>query len=110
MLQGFLVRGQTNGAGIRLHPNGKLLAIWLAGDQEIDGVPCTSSMNIFQMGLGVISLGTQRMAWFYNNGRLRQAMLSRDIVLQGHSFNAGDVISLTRDGQIDLQAEKLSKW
>ncbi len=110
VLQGHLVRAQDDGAGSRLHPNGRLLAIWLAQDEEIDGVPCTSSGNVFRMGLGVIHLGTQRMAWFHDNGRLQQAMLSQDVTLQGHGLKKGQVISLTPDGKIDLNAKKLSEW
>lgn len=110
ILQGHLVRGQDDGAGNRLHPNGKLLAIWLAQDEVIDGIPCTSSGNVLRMGFGVIRLGTQRMAWFYDNGRLQQAMLAQDLTLQGHSFKKGDVVSLSRDGTVILDAKKLSEW
>lgn len=110
VLQGHLVRGQDDGAGSRLHPNGKLLAIWLAQDEVIDGVPCTSSANVLRMGFGVIRLGTQRMAWFYDNGRLRQAMLSQDVTLQGNDFKKGEVISLDLDGKVDPGAKKLSEW
>ncbi len=110
VLQGHLVKGQDDGAGSRLHPNGKLLAIWLAQDEVIDGVPCTSSGNVLRMGFGVIRLGTQRMAWFYDNGRLQQAMLAQDVTLQGQSFKKGEVISLGLDGKVDLNAKKLSEW
>ena len=110
VLQGHLVKGQDDGAGARLHPNGKLLAIWLVQDEVIDGVPCTSSGNVLRMGFGVISLGTQRMAWFYDNGHLQQAMLSQNVTLQGHSFKRGDVVSLSLDGKVDLSAKKLSDW
>ncbi len=110
VLQGHLVRGQDDGAGARLHPNGKLLAVWLAQDEVIDGVPCTSSGNVLRMGLGVIRLGTQRMAWFHDNGHLQQAMLSQDVSLQGHSFKKGEVISLGPDGKVDLNAKKLYEW
>jgi hypothetical protein len=58
----------------------------------------------------VIRLGTQRMAWFYDTGRLQQAMLSRDFTLQGQSFAKGDVISLGPDGKVDLTAKKISDW
>lgn len=107
VLQGHLVEGQDDGAGIRLHRNGKLLAIWLAQDEVIEGVPCTSSGNPFRMGLTAARLGTQRMAFFHDNGHLQQAMLSQDITLQGHSFKKGDVISLDGDGKVDLNAKKL---
>jgi hypothetical protein len=101
------VKGQDDGRGARLHRNGKLLAIWLAQDEMIDGVPCTSSGNPFRMGLTAARLGTQRMAWFYENGHLQQAMLSQDFIVQGHSFKKGEVISLTLDGQVDVHAKKL---
>ena len=110
VLQGHLVRAQDDGAGSRLHPNGKLLAIWLVQDEIIDGVPCTSSGNVLRMGFGVIWLGTQRMAWFHDNGHLQQAMLSQDFILQGRSFKKGEIISLSPDGQVDMNAKKLSKW
>jgi hypothetical protein len=110
VLQGHLVRGQDDGAGNRLHPNGKLLAIWLAQDEVIDGVPCSSSGNVLRMGLGVIHLGTQRMAWFYDTGRLQQAMLAHDFTLQGHHFTKGEVISLDPDGRPVPGAKKLFEW
>lgn len=110
VLQGHLVKGQDDGAGSRLHPNGKLLAIWLVQDEVIDGVPCTSSGNILRMGFGVLRLGTQRMVWFYDNGRLQQAMLSEDVTLQGHSLKKGEVVSLDLDGKVVLNAKKLSQW
>jgi hypothetical protein len=50
------------------------------------------------------------MAWFHDNGHLQQAMLSRDVTLQGHSFKKGDVINLDPDGKVDLKAKKLSEW
>ena len=59
------------------------------------------------MGLRAMSLGTRRMAWFYDNGRLQRAMLSRDAVIQGHTFKRGDIIRLRRDGTVDLTAPTL---
>jgi hypothetical protein len=50
------------------------------------------------------------MVWFYDDGHLQQAMLSQDFSLQGHSFKKGDVISLGPDGQVDMNAKKLSDW
>ena len=105
-IQGHRIWGHEDGAGNRLHPNGTVRAIWLAGDQEIDGIPCTTSGNVLRLGMRVMSLGTKRMAWFHDNGRLQQAMLSRDAVIQGHAFKKGDLISLRRDGTLDLAAPK----
>lgn len=106
-IQGHRIWGHEDGQGNRLHPNGTVRAIWLAGDQEIDGIPCTTSGNVLRMGMRVMSLGTKRMAWFHDNGRLQQAMLSRDAVIQGHAFKKGDLISLRRDGTLDLAAPTL---
>lgn len=110
VIQGHLVRAQDDGAGARLHPNGRLLAIWLARDETIDGVPCTSSGNILRMGMGVIRLGTMRMAWFRPNGRLQQCMLSRDVMLDGHALHQGSVVGLDPDGRVDVNAQKLFHW
>jgi hypothetical protein len=107
VIQGYFLKARDDGAGDRLHPNGRLQAIWLVEDKEIDGIPCTSSGNIIKMGWGVISLGTKRMAWFYDNGRLQQALLSRDVTIQGRAFKKGEIISLTPDGKLDLTAKKL---
>jgi hypothetical protein len=107
VIQGYFLKARDDGAGDRLHPNGRLQAIWLVEDKEIDGIPCTSSGNIIKMGWGVISLGTKRMAYFYDNGRLRQALLSRDVIIQGRTFKKGEIISLTPDGKLDLTAKKL---
>lgn len=110
VIQEHLVWGHEDGAGNQLHPNGKLKAIWLATDETIDGVPCTSSGNPLRVGLRASRLGTQRMVWFYDSGRLQQAMVSREFTLQGHTFKTGDVISLGPDGRIDLNAKRLSQW
>ena len=107
VIQGHLLKARTDGAGEQLHPNGRLRAIWLVEDKEIDGIPCTSSANLFKMGWGAMSLGTKRMAWFHDNGRLQQALLSRDMTIQGRAFKKGEIISLTPDGKIDLTAKKL---
>jgi hypothetical protein len=107
VIQGHEISATDDGIGNSMYPTGKLKAIWLADDQDIEGVPCTSSGNIFRFGFSVLHLGTRRMAWFHENGRLRQAMLSRDITIQGHSFSKGDIVSFDTNGKIDLGASKL---
>lgn len=109
-IQGHRVRAQDDGAGVRLHPNGRLLAIWLVNDEVIDGVPCTSSGNVLRMGLGVMRLGTMRMAWFRSDGRLQQCLLANDATIDGHRLRRGSVVSLDPTGHVDLNAEKLSRW
>lgn len=106
-IQGHLIAATSDGIGNSLHLNGKLKAIWLADDEEISGVPCSSSMNIFRFGSRVLSLGTKRMVWFYDNGQLQQAMLARDVTIQGHSFKKGDLIYFDKDGRIDLNSKNI---
>jgi hypothetical protein len=106
-IQGHLIPSTHDGVGNSLHLNGKLKAIWLADDEEINGVPCSSSGDIRRFGKKVLSLGTKRMVWFYDNGNLQQAMISRDITIQGYPFKKGDIIYFGADGRIDLNAKKL---
>lgn len=106
-IQGYLIASSNDGIGNSLYTNGKLKAIWLADEEEINGVPCTSSNNPFRFGSQVTSLGTKRMVWFYENGNLQQAMLSRDITIQGHFFKKGDIIYFDQDGKVDLVSKKL---
>ncbi len=110
-IQGYRLRamgkGYTGYLGHMLHPNGKLRAVWLAGEEVIDGLPCASRLPLLQGGWRAIRLGAQAMAWFYEDGHLRQAMLARDTTIQGQSLRKGEVLSLRRDGTLDLVAQKL---
>lgn len=106
-IQGHLLPSCNDGIGCSLHPNGKLKAIWLTKDEVIDGIPCSTSSNIFKYGWRVLSRGTQRMVWFHDNGLLQQAMISHDIVVQDHVFKKGDLIYINRNGLVDLNSEKL---
>lgn len=106
-MQGHFIASRNDGIGCSLHPNGKLRAIWLVHDEVIDGIPCSCSSNIFKYGWHVMSMGTQRMVWFHDNGLLQQAMVSRNIVVQGHSFKKGELIYINRNGLVDLNSEKL---
>jgi hypothetical protein len=107
LIQGHLCKAVDDGIGHYMYRDGRLCAIWLKQDEVIDGVPCTSSASMVAMPLRVLFLGTERMAWFYEDSRLRQAMLSRDFNVQGHAFKKGDVISLDPDGKLDLSPGKL---
>lgn len=111
VIQGYRLRamgkGYTGYLGHMLHVNGKLRAVWLAGEEVIDGIPCASKLPFLQGGWQAIRLGAQAMAWFYEDGHLRQAMIARDTAIQGHAFRRGEVLSLRRDGTLDLVAQKL---
>jgi hypothetical protein len=104
-IQGHLVRASNNGPGEPLYQNGNLKEIWLVNDEIIDGVPCSTSGNIFLYGWHIISFGTNRRVRFYDNGHLQRAMLSKDIVIQGHSYKMGEFIFLDKEGKIDLNTE-----
>ena len=104
-LQGHLCRSTGNdGFGDILYPSGKLRAVGLAQDEEIDGVPCTSSQNPLRMGIRVIFYGLDAAAWFYENGHLEQGLVSRDCTIDGRKFKRGDVVRLTPKGTLDAAA------
>jgi len=106
MIQGYLIGASDDGPGTPLYANGKLKEIWLVNDMLIDGVPCTSSANIFKYGWHVIHMGTERRVRFYDNGHLQRAMLSSDIIIQGHSYKKGELIYFDKEGKIDLRVKK----
>ncbi len=115
-IQGHRLRamgmGYTGYLGHMLYANGKLRAAWLAGEELIDGIPCASKLPLMRGAWHAVRLGAQAMVWFYDDGRLRQAMLARDVNVQGHPFKKGELISLRRDGTLDPAAKKLdwSGW
>lgn len=100
-LQGYRCAVIDEGCGHILYPSGKIRAIKLAQDEEIDGVPCTSSQNPLRMGTRVMFYGLDAMAWFYEDGRLAQGMVSRDWVIQGRACKRGDIVRLRSDGTLD---------
>lgn len=107
LLQGHRVASKEDGVGHMLYPNGTLRAIWLAEPEVVQGVPCARSLPFGQGWWHAIRLGAQAMTWFYDDGRLQQAMLSRNITIQGRPLKRGDVIKLNRDGTLDLTSPKL---
>ena len=110
-IQGHRLRGMgrfySGYLGHMLHANGKLRAVWLAEEEAIDGLPCASSLPLLGGSWSAVKLGAQAMAWFYEDGRLRQAMLARDSTYQGQALKKGTVVSLRRDGTLDAAAKKL---
>ena len=97
----------VHGVGHILRTDGKLKAIRLSEEETIDGIPCASTLPIFRGWWHGIRIGAQSQVWFYEDGRLQQAMLARDVTIQGHKFKAGDVVMLNRDGTLDLTSPKL---
>lgn len=99
-IQGYEIASSNDGVGTPLFPNGKLKEIWLVKDQIIEGVPCSTGANVFKYGFHVISLGTERRVKLYDNGHLKQAMLSNDCVIQNHNFKQGEFIKLNENGSL----------
>lgn len=105
-IAGFLIRGMNDGARNLFYQSGALRAIWLVEDTVVDGIPCTTNGNPFQMGFGVIRMGTRRMLWLYENGRLEQALVARDTVRDGEQLRKGSIVVLDRDGHVSRVAPR----
>ena len=100
VIQGVRCSKSDDGAGHFLYSDGKLRAAWVEGYQDIQGVPCTSGMS--GMPLRLMFYGFDKMAWFYHNGKLRQALVSREVEIQGRKFAKGDIVAFDRTGKLDL--------
>lgn len=99
-IQGFEIAESHDGQGTPVYANGKLKEFWLIRDTIIEGIPCSTSANLFKYGMHVISLGTERRVKFHANGHLQRAMISKDITIQNQVFHTGDFINLDENGQV----------
>ena len=104
LIQGHLCGSIDEGCGDIFYPSGKLRAVGLAQDEEIDGVPCTSRHNPLRLGTRVLFYGLDVRAWFYENGHLAQGLVSRDCTIEGRKFKPGDIVRLTPKGTLDTAA------
>jgi hypothetical protein len=104
LIQGHLCGSGDDGCGHIFYPSGKLRAVGLAQEEEIDRVPCTSSHNVFRMGTRVLFYGLDVCAWFYENDHLAQGLVSRDCTIEGRKFKPGDIVRLTPEGTLDRAA------
>jgi hypothetical protein len=71
-LVGLTCRGGGHSYMTVFYPSGKLKVCWLAGDQEVQGVPCMGASfiaDVFGGGAG---------AYFHENGKLRTCKLSKE--------------------------------
>lgn len=107
MIQGHLCGSGEDGCGTIFYASGKLRAVGLAKNEEIDGVPCTSSHNPLRLGMRVLFYGLDVRAWFYENGQLAQGMVSRECIIGGRKFKPGDIVRLAQDGALDPVATTL---
>lgn len=64
--------GPSEGSVIALYPSGKLKACFLAGDQTVQGVPCSHG------GFFSTVSGPDPGVYFYESGKLRQCRLTAD--------------------------------
>jgi len=92
VVQGRAIEPVGEGTGFLVYPSGRLRALYLVRDEDVDGVPCTSKVSLF---------GGKLLVWFHENGRLQQATVSRDAAIQGRPFRRGDLVSLDPDGRLD---------
>ncbi len=67
--------GPGEGAMTALYPSGKLQQCWLAGDQVVQGVPCSTAGILGFFGDGARRDGGAK---FYESGKLHSCTLSRD--------------------------------
>jgi hypothetical protein len=66
--------GPSEGPDTAFYPNGKPRACWLAGDQDVQGVPCMDSGGFF----AAVSGHGNRDVEFYDSGRLKSCTLAKD--------------------------------
>ncbi|MGB8845279.1 MAG: hypothetical protein WCC73_06345, partial [Terracidiphilus sp.] len=70
--QGGSPLGPSEGPVVALYPSGKLKACFLAGDQTVQGVPCSHG------GFFSTVSGPDPGVYFYESGKLRQCRLAAD--------------------------------
>ena len=75
-------------------PSGKLKECFLAGDQDIEGVPCVHGGFFSELFGG--SAATQ----FYENGGLRSCRLARAATVRGKQFSSGARVELDEAGRV----------
>jgi hypothetical protein len=84
-LQGVICRGGGRRSHeTTFHENGSLMACWLFGDQEIQGIPCRGSSFWGDLRHGDPSV------IFRDDGELQSCQASRSITHQGRRFTRGD--------------------
>jgi len=76
------------GVSTSFYPGGRLRACFLAGDQEIQGVPCVHDGFISEVFHG------NSVVEFYENGDLHSCRLSRAATVRGQAFDKGERVYL----------------
>lgn len=69
-------------SSILRHANGQMQRAYLIEPTDVESLPC------------------QRWCWWYDDGRIDNVELSRDLVLQGCDFPAGSRIFFDREGRL----------
>lgn len=94
IVRGMTCRGGGHSYMTAMYPSGKLRVCWLAGDQEVAGVPCGGASfftDVFGGGAGTV---------FHENGRLKTCRLSKDQTVQGRRFASGDHPVFDENGKL----------
>lgn len=105
LIQGHLCAPGGNPPAQIFYASGKLMGISLMEDEEIEGVPCTTKKT--GMPFKIRFYGFDTNVWFFETGRLQQAMVSRDCTVQGHVFKRGDIVRFNADGTLDTSGKPL---
>lgn len=69
-------------SSILRHENGRMKRAWLVEETEIEGYPCRS------------------WVWWYEDGRLDNIELARDLTVQGHAFPGHTRLFFDREGRL----------
>jgi hypothetical protein len=69
-------------SSILRHENGQMKRAFLLEERELEGMPC------------------RRWIWWYEDGRLDNLELARDLAVQGHAFPAGTRVFFDRAGRL----------
>jgi len=88
-VQGHLCRGSGGPEGVQasFYPSGSLKEYFLRHDARIQGIPC-------QGGL------IRQAIKLHENGRLKECVLSEELVCEGHCYPAGTHLRFDSDGHV----------
>ncbi len=88
-VQGHLCRGSGGPEGVQaaFYPDGALKQFFLREDVRIQGIPCRAG-------------SFSESIWLHENGRLKQCVLSEDLVRDGRTYQKGTLLRFNSDGRV----------
>lgn len=92
IIQGYLIPASNDGIGNACYASGNLKEFWLVNDETIQGIPCTTTGNIFKVGTHAARRGSERRVRLTEDGKLERAMLAQDFNFKGKHYQKGDLI------------------